>query len=272
MDHVRRPPLSHGHVQRVEDQFSPEMRRHRPPNHAPTPRIEDDGEVQEARPGRDVRDVGDPELVRAVGGERPADQVGCRPGPRIAARGCDEGPAAHPHQAGRLHEPGDALAAHKGALRGQFGMDAGRPIGLAGAGVDRADLLGEGRVGLGPNRARAGLPRVVPAGRDAQHLAHGGDAVGGLVGLHALESVLGIEPVSRANQAAAFFKMSRSSRSILFSRRSRRNSARSSVVSPSSRRPSSRSAWRSQSSGSSGRTARTAGPAPRASAPHGPAR
>jgi hypothetical protein len=27
-------------------------------------------------------------------------------------------------------------------------VDAGRPIGLAGAGVDRADLLGEGGVGL----------------------------------------------------------------------------------------------------------------------------
>jgi hypothetical protein len=52
----------------------------------------------------------------------------------------------------------------------------------------------------------------------------------------------GIESVSRANQAAAFLSISRSSRRTLFSLRSRRSSSRSSVVSPSSRLPSSRSA------------------------------
>src|SRR5437667_3941658 len=48
------------------------------------------------------------------------------------------------------------------------------------------------------------------------------------------------------NQAAAFFRMSRSSRRTLFSRRSRRSSSRSSVVRPSWRWPSSRSAWATQ--------------------------
>ena len=54
------------------------------------------------------------------------------------------------------------------------------------------------------------------------------------------------ESVSRANQAAAFDRMSRSSRNCLFSRRSRVNSSRSAAVRPgatSSRRPSFRSAW-----------------------------
>ena len=46
---------------------------------------------------------------------------------------------------------------------------------------------------------------------------------------------------SRANQAAAFPRISRSSLSCLFSRRSSRSSRRSSVVSPSERSPSSRS-------------------------------
>ena len=47
--------------------------------------------------------------------------------------------------------------------------------------------------------------------------------------------------VSRANQAAAFAKISRSILSFLFSRRRRRSSARSSLVRPSSRLPLSRS-------------------------------
>ena len=50
----------------------------------------------------------------------------------------------------------------------------------------------------------------------------------------------------RANQAAAFFRMSRSIRSRLISRFARRNSWRSNVVSPSLRRPSSRSACMTQ--------------------------
>ena len=60
------------------------------------------------------------------------------------------------------------------------------------------------------------------------------------------EDRLGTAPVSRANQAAAFFRISRSSRSVAFSRRSRCISVRSAVVRPSARRPASRSAWRTQ--------------------------
>ena len=68
----------------------------------------------------------------------------------------------------------------------------------------------------------------------------------GLIHAHELEDLPGTVPVSLANQAAAFFKISRSSRSWRFSRRSRRSSSRSTVVRPSSRRPSSRSACRTQ--------------------------
>ena len=51
---------------------------------------------------------------------------------------------------------------------------------------------------------------------------------------------------SRANQAVAFAKMSRSSRRRRFSRRRRRSSSRSAVLGPSPRRPSSRSACTTQ--------------------------
>jgi hypothetical protein len=54
MDHGGRPPLRHRHVQRVEDEFGPQVRRHGPADHPATPHIEDDGEVNEAGPGGDV--------------------------------------------------------------------------------------------------------------------------------------------------------------------------------------------------------------------------
>jgi hypothetical protein len=55
---------------------------------------------------------------------------------------------------------------------------------------------------------------------------HGGDRMDGLVCGHELESLDGIVLVSRANQAAAFDRIARSSRSWRISRRSRRSSSR----------------------------------------------
>src|SRR5207247_4748503 len=78
------------------------------------------------------------------------------------------------------------------------------------------------------------------------HAAHHVDLVNGLVVRHEPEDLGGFESVSLANQAAAFRKISRSSRRTLFSRRSLLSSSRSSVVSPSERRPSSRSACLTQ--------------------------
>ena len=49
------------------------MRRHRPSNNTAAPNIEHDSEVQKAAPGRDVRDVSDPQLVGTVGLELPVD-------------------------------------------------------------------------------------------------------------------------------------------------------------------------------------------------------
>ncbi len=63
---------------------------------------------------------------------------------------------------------------------------------------------------------------------------------------HELETLGGIESVSRANQAAAFPKISRSIFSCLISLRRRESSSRSALVKPSARRPTSRSACLTQ--------------------------
>ena len=78
---------------------------------------------------------------------------------------------------------------------------------------------------------------VVAAGGDTQQLAHGDDRVARLVIAHESEPFAGIAFVSRANQAAAFERISRSTRSWRFSRRSRWSSSRSAVVRPPSPRP-----------------------------------
>src|SRR6266849_207940 len=99
--------------------------------------------------------------------------------------------------------------------------------------MNRADARREFRVGARPRRWRPLTPRIVAAGGDGQHPAHRGNPVDGLIRVHELERRDGTEPVSVANQAAAFDSISRSSR------RNRLSSSRSAVVSPSLRRPSS---------------------------------
>src|ERR1700694_4730675 len=80
-------------------------------------------------------------------------------------------------------------------------------------------------------------PTRSSAGGDTQQLAHGDDRVARLVIAHEPEPFAGIAFVSRANQAAAFESISRSSRSWRFSRRSRLSSSLSAVARPPSPRP-----------------------------------
>src|SRR5208337_670918 len=116
------------------------------------------------------------------------------------------------------------------------------PIGPARALVDRPDLFDQPRVRLRARRGRPPAPPVEAAGGDSQYPAHRGHPVHGLIRPHEPERRDGVALISCANQAAAFFRISFSSRSTRFSRRSRLSSSRSSLVSPSVRRPSSRSA------------------------------
>jgi len=63
-------------------------------------------------------------------------------------------------------------------------------------------------------------PSVKAAGRDFQQPRHDGNGPSGLIRFHELEPFSGTVTVSRANQAAAFDKMSRSSSSWRTLRRS----------------------------------------------------
>ena len=246
VDHAVGPTLPERHVEGIEHELCAQVVGHGPADHAAAEGIQHDGEVQEPGPGGDVGDVRDPEPIGCVGGEVALDQIRCRSGTRIPyRRPCPLAPTDAP-QAGTAHQSGDPLAAHSVALSDEFGMDAGGAVGPARGAVDVTDAIEHCSVALGAGRRRPALPRVVPAGGDPQQPAHRGDRIEGPVGSHELEDPDGIEPVSRANQAAAFASISRSWRSRRFSRLSRRSSSRSALVKPSCERPSSRSAWPTQ--------------------------
>ncbi len=92
------------------------------------------------------------------------------------------------------------------------------------------DFLQQLCVRLRSGRRGSLEPRIVSAGRDSQHSTLRGNRIFGLMSLHELEPPDGIEPVSRANQAVAFAKISRSSFTCRSSRFSRLSSSRSGVV------------------------------------------
>ena len=98
------------------------------------------------------------------------------------------------------------------------------------ANVCRMDFGDQRGIGHGPHRGRTLHPCVIAAGGDIQDAAHHSNGVTGPVLAHELEPFGGITSVSRANQAAAFERMSRSNLSWRFSRRRRLSSSRSTVV------------------------------------------
>ena len=235
-------PVRDRHRQRTLHQFGPHVRRHRPADDAAAPGIEHDREVQPAIPSAHLGDVGDPQLVGPVGREVAVHQVRRGPGLRVLLRRRRlEAPPRHAMNAQIPHQACHALPAHPLARRLQFRLDPRAAIGLPAAAPDQQDLALELDVAPRPRRGRTLQPAVVPAGGETQHPAHGRKRKHGPVRLHERVPPLGIESLSLANQAAAFFRMSRSIRSRLTSRFRRSSSRRASVVSPSLRRPSSRS-------------------------------
>ena len=124
----------------------------------------------------------------------------------------------------------------------EFDRHARYPIALTRSSMRRTDQRGQRRVGLRTSRRNTMAPRIVPTGGHAQDTAHGADGVDLLMSAHEFEDLDGFESASRANQVAAFERMSLSTRNCLISRRRRCSSWSSSVVKPPSPEPSSRSA------------------------------
>jgi len=149
VNHALRSTGRERHIESVEHQLRGKARRHRPAHDAAAAGIEHDRQIEEAGPGRDVRDVGHPQLVRALRREVARYQVGCLAA-AVAPRGDGELAAAHPGKSGLAHQPGDALAADANARSREVDLDAGGTIGAVRGCMRRTDALGQRAVARCP--------------------------------------------------------------------------------------------------------------------------
>ena len=273
MDQARLgPTVIKRHLERVEDELGAHVIGHRPAHDPAREDILNRRQVEPALPGSEIGDVRDPEPVRTVGGERAVDEVLADADPRHADRGAA---APAPDQAAdaqrRASAARHACARRARRRRGPARHGCAATIDAAEALVDLGDPGGQALILKRPRGRLARLPGVKPGPAHAQDPAHDRDRVLGLLRRDEPEDPHRVS-LSLAKKAAAFFRISRSSARIRFSRRSRRNSSRSSVVRPSAcprrRRPGATSC--AATAPSSPAHAPTAGPAGHWTAANGP--
>jgi hypothetical protein len=76
MNQPRRRPLSlDGHLERIEGDLHVQRRAHAPADDVAGEEVEHGGQVQPAVAGRDVGEIGQPDLVRRLGGEVVAEPI-----------------------------------------------------------------------------------------------------------------------------------------------------------------------------------------------------
>src|SRR5712671_649385 len=247
MNHRRGPALCDRHVQRRQNQLGAQVRLHRPANHASRVHVEHHRQTQATRPDGDIPHIRHPQPIGPIAVELPLHQIHLVPRSRIAQRRHHVAPQRRAPKTCRSHQPGDALAAHPDPMViGEFGMNVRRAVDAFGAPVDRLDLARQRQVRPISLTHRSIQPRIESASRNLQQSAHDPDRVGGLVHLHEPEERFEV-PLSVANQAAAFERISRSSFNLRTSRRNRDSSSRSAVVNPPSPLPASRLPCRTHS-------------------------
>jgi len=156
----------------------------------------------------DSCDVRDPEPVRRVVTEVSVDEVGGWLYPFVAEGGARSSSTADASEAFLLHQPLDALATHTNAGFLQLGVDARGAAGLAGCPVNRSDAGSEIRIGPGVLAGHSSLPGVEASLGHAEDPAHRLDREHGLVRSHESEDRERVAPLSCANQAAAFERIS----------------------------------------------------------------
>jgi hypothetical protein len=106
------------HPQRVQDEVGAHVARELPAHHAPGEDVDDEAEEHDALPAAQVGEVGDPQLIGALGAEVALDEIGRPVRRRVRARGA-------PRLAAALGAD-DLVLAHQA-------LDAVTPSALAGA-------------------------------------------------------------------------------------------------------------------------------------------
>ena len=89
MDDIAGLALVQSHVQRSQHQLGAQVIGHRPADDAPCAGIEDHGQKQKPRPGRDIGDIGHVELIGLSGHEVALNQIRRRPRIGSSSGRCD---------------------------------------------------------------------------------------------------------------------------------------------------------------------------------------
>jgi hypothetical protein len=103
VDHLLGSALGQCHVDRGQHQLGPEMMFHRPADYFARAGIQHHCQIQKARPGRDVGDVGYPEPIELSDAEVAIDQIRRQHRMNIGRCGAYEAPARHATQSRGAH-------------------------------------------------------------------------------------------------------------------------------------------------------------------------
>src|SRR5262245_53138970 len=145
--------------QRLLERIQDQVRMHRagdtPADDAARKHIDNESHVDEPRPGRDICEIGDPELIRPNGGELALDQI-CRIFRPVAAdSGSAFGAAHNPLQPERSHQSFDATAGDGDAFPAELSPDLACAVDLEVLIPDALDLAGD--LDIAPNPRRSPL-------------------------------------------------------------------------------------------------------------------
>src|SRR5712691_2464155 len=220
----RRPSLRKRHGELVSDEFPIDVAAHGPAHHLAREQIHQDRQIQPPRLGRNKRDIPHPDAIGSADAEGAVEQVirdrvtvtRLRGHPK-AARAAGFNPRLPP-------QPRHPMAPADDATRLQRAPGLHRPIRFATFAVYALDSNEQRPVFAHAPALRARFPRVETAAAYPQQATQAAHRM--LSSLRFDKHVSQLD--SLAKKAAAFFKMSRSSRSRSFSRFSRVSSSASS--------------------------------------------
>src|ERR1700730_12718444 len=170
------PPIMQSLLQGVEHEVGVRRSGRAPANEAPRVRIDDEGDIDEARPGRHVGEVGEPKRIRALRLELPIDVIQRAWRRLVADRGSDRLAADHALQTKGSHQPCHGAAGNVVTFALQLPPDLAHAVDTEVLLEPPPNLLNQGVIPPRPRRqsGRIGAPgdmRMVGRWGDRQHPA-----------------------------------------------------------------------------------------------------
>src|SRR3989454_7371236 len=222
VDHARpRLSLRQGHAQGVDDGGALCTATHGPADPPPRAQIQDHRQMHPPCAGGNGGQIAGPDAIELRGVVPGCQPVGSGRCPMVMLGHDAEAPGALGHDPVLTPQASDPLAAADDAGCGQGPPGLDRSVARARLRVHSLNSGQEVTIPLCPATLGSSSPRIVAAATDVQDGTHTQDAK--FPAMLTDEAVL--HGHSLAKYAAAFFKISRSSRSRSFSRRRRANSS-----------------------------------------------